>query len=87
VPWPLTTGVTNVWATTIYCKGQFPVLMWATPHNVYTHARSLSGWIAYYSDMNQDRIEVLFQTDNGPRYIDYVPAAWPKPATNATDGK
>jgi hypothetical protein len=84
VGWPDLTPVTDVWATTIFCKGMAPIRLWAAPHNVYTHARSVSGLRQYYSDMNDDRIEVMFQLAGTTTYIDYIPASWPKADTSRT---
>ena len=54
------------------------------PHNVYSHARSLLGLKEYYSDMNDDRIEIMFQIGDTATFIDYAPASWPKPDTTHT---
>jgi hypothetical protein len=77
VGWPDSPPLTDVWATTIFCPGMAPIRLWATPHNVYTRARSLSGLREYYSDMNDEQIEVMFQIGGATTYIDYIPASWP----------
>src|ERR1022692_4728358 len=78
VGWPDLPPLTDVWATTIFCPGMAPIRLWATPHNVYTRARSLSGFQEYYSDMNDEQIEIKFQIGGATTYIDYIPASWPK---------
>jgi hypothetical protein len=85
VGWPDSPPLTDVWATTIFCQGMTPIRLWATPHNVYTHARSLSGLKEYYSDMNDERIEIMFQIGGATTYIDYIPASWPKSDTTDKD--
>ena len=86
VGWPDSPPLTDVWATTIFCPGMAPIRLWATPHNVYTRARSLSGLMEYYSEMNDDRIEIMFQFGGATTFIDYIPASWPKPDTPHTIG-
>ena len=84
VGWPDSPPLTDVWATTIFCPGMGPMRLWATPHNVYTHARTLSGIWEYYSNMNDERIEIMFQIRDITTYIDYIPASWPKKDTTHT---
>jgi hypothetical protein len=84
VGWPDSPPLTDVWATTIFCRGMAPIRLWATPHNVYTRARSLSGLKEYYSDMNDRRIEIMFQISGVTTFIDYIPASWPKSDTTHT---
>jgi hypothetical protein len=86
VGWPDSPPLTDVWATTIFCPGMAPIRLWATPHNVYTRARSFSGLQEYYSDMNHERIEIMFQIGGATTYIDYIPASWPKADTTHTAG-
>ncbi len=81
VGWPDSPPLTDVWATTIFCQGMAPIRLWAAPHNVYTHARSLSGLKDYYFDMNDNRIEIMFRLGGNTTFIDYIPASWPKPDT------
>ena len=40
----------------------------------------------YYSEMNDDRIEIMFQIGGATTFIDYIPASWPKPGTPHTIG-
>lgn len=87
VGWPDSPPVTDVWATTIFCQGMAPIRLWAAPHNIYTRARRLSGLKEYYSDMNDDRIEIMFQIGGTITFTDYIPASWPKPATTHTAGE
>jgi hypothetical protein len=75
--WSLPPGTTGVWTTTVECDGERPIMMYVPPSNVITRARTPRGLYEFYADMGRVPIQVVFFTERGPTYIDYIPASWP----------
>jgi len=75
--WSLPPGTTGVWTTTVACDGERPIVMYVPLSSTITRARAPLGLYEFYSDMGKVPIEIVFFTERGPAYIDYIPASWP----------
>lgn len=62
-----------VWRTTLVCDGKEPVTLAARP---FSRAVSIYGIFSYYFRSNQSAINVVFESKDGTKLIDYVPAHW-----------
>jgi hypothetical protein len=75
--WSVPAGTAGVWTTTVVCDGKRPIVMYVPPSSIFTRARTPLGLYEFYSDMGKTAIEIVFFTERGPTYINYIPASWP----------
>lgn len=52
-------------------------MMYVPPSSTITRARKPLGVYEFYSGMGKTPIEIVFFTNRGLTYIDYIPASWP----------